>query len=351
MRIMSKSSYSPLCLSTKLISLLRYGDQWTSKRSGAGAEAGAGTGAGAGDDILKRHKHQSNLRPASVLSVAGQLIRSLEYLVTVDVSFIRYPRETLLSENVKRQGDTLPLPSSRIEEVQVINGTDTQRSLPVNIEVEVKDTVAIKLAKCCSMVLRSSIELLETPYEELKEAESKICNTDTNTNTNYKNKDKDKGNDKDKKQLQLSIIPGIPVMPVHYATAYMLRSSLISVSSVSSLSKNNCMSSIQTETKELLLNFRAADAESFVKQILSLIGKICSNSPDMIESFTGSTGSTGSVMCGVKCSTDLIDSLIAMPPRYFRDDRYSTQLLPVLSTLFIGRKSELDTLIQEQLVK
>ena len=136
---------------------------------------------------------------------------------------------------------------------------------------------------------------------------------------------------------------------VHFATAYMLRSSLISVSSVSK--NNNGMSSIQTETKELLLNFRAADAESVVKQVLLLIDKICSNSPDMIESFTGFTGSTGGVKCSVKCSTDLIDSLIAMPPRYFRDDRYSTQLLPVLSTLYMGRTSELDILIQEQLVK
>ena len=303
-----------------MISLLRYGDQWTAKKSD--------TVAGAGDNILKRHMHQSNLRPASVLSVAGQLIRTLEFLVTVDVTFIRCPRQTLLTENMKRLGDTLP--PSKVEEEQLINGADTQRSQPLPFNIEDKDTVAIKLAKCCSMVLRSSIELLETPYEELKEAESKVCNN----NTSDKDKDKDKGKDKEESHLS--------IMPVHFATAYMLRSSLISVS------KNNNMSSMQTETKELLLNFRAADADGVVRQVLLLIEKICFNSPDMIEAFAGCTGG---LQGGVKCSTDLIDSLFAMPPRYFRDDRYSAQLLPALTTLFMGRKNELDVLVQEQLDK
>ena len=317
MEMSLSTSNFPLSLSIKIISLLRYGDQWTAKKSD--------TVAGAGNNILKRQMHQSNLRPASVLSVAGQLIRTLEFLVTVDVSFIRYPRQTLLTENIKRQGDTLP--SSRVEEVQPINGADTQRSGPLPLNIEVKDTVAIKLAKCCSMILRSSIELLETPYDELKEAESKVCNSNTS------DKDKDKG----KEELQ-----HLAMMPVHFATAYMLRSSLISVS------KNNNMSSIQTETKELLLNFRAADADGVVKQVLYLIEKICSNSPDMIEAFTDCAGG---LQGSVKCSSDLMDSLSAMPPRYFRDDRYRTQLLPVLTTLFMGRKNELDILLQEQLDK
>ena len=120
-------------------------------------------------------------------------------------------------------------------------------------------------------------------------------------------------------------------MPVQLSTAYILRSSLLSVYT------HNGMCSTPTETKELLLNFRAIDADSVVEQVLLLIGKICSQSSNMVESFTDEK----------KEGTGLLDTLFAMPPRYFRDSRYSTLLLPVLTTLFVGRESELNIKIQD----
>jgi hypothetical protein len=195
---------------------------------------------------------------------------------------------------------------------QVMGRTGTQRSLPLTDELE--ESVATQLARCCSLLLRSSVQLLETPWEELKKDEGKACNYEGQGQGQQYN---------------------VSTMPVRLSTAYILRSSLLSVYT------HTGMCSIPTETKELLLNFRASDADNVVEQVLSLIGKICSRSSKMIESFTDEK----------RDGTGLLDTLFAMPPRYFRDSRYSTLLLPLLTTLFVGRESELNIKIQELQLK
>lgn len=287
--------------------MLRYGDKWTRKKSEEG-------------DILKGPLHQSNLRPASVLSIAGQLIRTLAQLIQVDTGFLRYTRHPLLFDQVKGQGDAVSVSNTETQ-TQVMGRTGTQRSLPPTNEQE--ESVATQLARCCSLVLRSSVQLLETPWEELKKDEFKACN--------YEGHGQVQGQGQGQWQGQFNV----SIMPVRLSTAYVLRSSLLSVYT------HTGMCSIPTETKELLLNFRASDADNVVGQVLSLIGKICSQSSKMIESFTDEKND----------GTGLLDTLFSMPPRYFRDSRYSTLLLPVLTTLFVGRESELDIMIQELQVK
>jgi hypothetical protein len=247
-----------------------------------------------------------------VLSIAGQLIRTLAQLVQVDTGFLRYTRHPLLFDQVKGQGDAVSVSMTETQtQGQVMGRTGTKRSLPLTNEQE--KSVATQLARCCSLLLRSSVQLLETPWEELKKDEGKACNYEGQGQGQY----------------------NVSIMPVRLSTAYILRSSLLSVYT------HTGMCSIPTETKELLLNFRASDADNVVEQVLSLIGKIRAQSTNMIEIFTDEKNDR----------TGLLDTLFAMPPRYFQDSRYSTLLLPLLTTLFVGRESELNIMIQDLKVK
>ena len=273
-----------------------------------------------------------------MLSIAGQLIRTLAQLVQVDTGFLRYTRHPLLFDQVKGQGGTVSV-SMTVTQTQVqvqgqehvMGRTGTQRSLPLTNELE--ESVATQLARCCSLLLRSSVQLLETPWEELKKDEGNACNYEGYGQGHGQGQGHCQGQGQGQGQRQGHF--NVSIMPVRLSTAYILRSSLLSVYT------HTGMCSIPTETKELLLNFRASDADNVVEQVLSLIGKICSQSSQMIEYFTDEKND----------GTGLLDTLFAMPPRYFRDSRYSTLLLPVLSTLFVGRESELNIMIQDLQVK
>ena len=135
-------------------------------------------------------------------------------------------------------------------------------------------------------------------------------------------------------------------IPAHMATAYSLRPSLLSLSGNTGKIKSKEM----IETKGLLLHFKASDADNSVKHLLSLINTVCYKNPSMVEALTGGTGGgggrEGEGPDGGK-STGIIRSLFNMPIRYFEEERFKVQLLPTLSSLFVGREYELENRIRE----
>ena len=128
------------------------------------------------------------------------------------------------------------------------------------------------------------------------------------------------------------------LMALLETNAALLKEGAASASSTAYLAGPSLLSTCSrgvSQSRDLMIHFRAVDADSCVQCMLSLLDVAGKQCPALAKELTGEgEGEGGS-------DTLLLSSLFGMPDRYYTVEKFRSQLLPALQSLHIGREQQL----------
>lgn len=125
------------------------------------------------------------------------------------------------------------------------------------------------------------------------------------------------------------------LMALLETNAALLKEGAASASSTAYLTAPSLLSTCNrgvSQSRDLVIHFKAIDADSCVQSVLSLLDNAGEKCPAIARDLTGEGGS----------DTFLLSSLFNMPDRYFTVEKFQAQLFPALQSLHIGREQHLE---------
>jgi hypothetical protein len=128
------------------------------------------------------------------------------------------------------------------------------------------------------------------------------------------------------------------LMSLLETNAALLKEGAASASSTAYLAGPSLLSTCNrgvSQSRDLMIHFRAVDADSCVQSVLSLLDDVSKQCPALVKDLTGEEEREGG------SDTLLLSSLFGMPERYFTVDKFRAQLLPALQSLHVGREEQL----------
>ena len=136
------------------------------------------------------------------------------------------------------------------------------------------------------------------------------------------------------------------------ATSYSLRASRISISS-----------SNERDGKSMTMFFRPIEADNCVRHLLALVGLVYNRYPPCPHSNSLpnpnppphphrndiSNPNTRHDECS-EVDENLMNVVLNLPQRYYLEDRFRAQLMPALESIYEGRETELETVVEGRLL-